>query len=196
MASYASIGELKASDRLNITDTASDNVLTDVVEAVSRWIDDVTGRRFSPATETRYFTAEARDVLWLDDISTAAGLLLYTDDDGDGVYENTWAATDYNLRPYNPRSGWPYEAIETTVNGNYYFPSTRKGVKVTAAFGWPSVPVQIKQACILQSERLFKRFATPLGSSGMSALGEVRLVIPSADGDVKALLAPFMRVIE
>jgi hypothetical protein len=30
----------------------------------------------------------------------------------------------------------------------------------------------------------------------MSALGEVRLVIPSADGDVKALLAPFMRVIE
>ncbi|MDF8020746.1 hypothetical protein P4802_15205, partial [Listeria monocytogenes] len=78
------ISDIKATDRLNITDTTSDIVLTEVVEAVSRWIDDVTGRRFSPATETRYFTAEARDVLWLDDISTAAGLLLYTDDDGDG----------------------------------------------------------------------------------------------------------------
>lgn len=196
MASYASIGELKTSDRLNITDTASDNVLTDVVEAVSRWIEDMTGRQFSPVTETRYYTAQARDVLWPDDISASAGLLIYTDDDGDGVYENTWAATDYNLRPYNPKSGWPYEAIEITPNGNYYFPSTKKGVKITAAFGWPSVPLQIKQACILQSERLFKRFATPLGSSGMSALGEVRLTIPAADGDVLALLAPFMRVIE
>ena len=169
MASYASISDIKAVDRLNITDTTSDIVLTDVVEAVSRWIDD---------------------------ISASAGLLLYTDDDGDGVFENTWAATDYNLRPYNPKSGWPFEAIEITTNGDFYFPSTKRGVKITAAFGWPSIPAQVKQACILQSERLFKRFATPLGSSGMSALGEIRLSIPSADGDVTALLEPFMRVIE
>lgn len=196
MASYASISDIKAVDRLNITDTTSDIVLTDVVEAISRWIDDVTGRRFSPVTETRYFTAQARDIIWVDDISASAGLLLYTDDDGDGVYENTWAATDFNLRPYNPRSGWPFEAIEITPNGDFYFPSTKRGVKITAAFGWSAIPSQVKQACILQSERLFKRFATPLGSSGMSALGEIRLSIPSADGDVMRLLEPFMRVIE
>ena len=41
---------------------------------------------------------------------------------------------------------------------------------------------------------LFKRFATPLGSSGMSALGEVRLSIPAADGDVLALLKPYVRI--
>jgi len=196
MLSYASIGEIKASDRLNITDTTSDNILTDVIEAVSRWIDDRTGRRFDSVTETRYFTSENSRILNCDDIATATGLLLYTDDGGDGTFENTWASTDYNLRPYNRRDGWPYESIEVTYNGLYAFPRIRRGVKITATFGWPSVPPQIKQACLLQSERMFKRFATPLGSSGMSALGEVRLQIPAADGDVMALLEPFTRLME
>ena len=196
MLSYASIGEIKASDRLNITDTTSDNILTDVIEAVSRWIDDQTGRRFDSVTETRYFTSENSRILNCDDIATATGLFLYTDDGGDGTFEITWSSTDYNLRPYNRRDGWPYEAIEVTYNGLYAFPRVRRGVKITATFGWPSVPPQIKQACLLQSERMFKRFATPLGSSGMSALGEVRLSIPAADGDVMALLAPFMRLME
>ena len=196
MLSYASIGDIKAPDRLNITDTTSDNILTDVLEAVSRWIDDQTGRRFDSVTETRYFTSETAKILNCDDIATATGLELYTDDGGDGVFENTWATTDYNLRPYNRRDGWPFEAIEVTYEGRYSFPRIRRGVKITATFGWPSVPPQIQQACVLQSERLFKRFATPLGSSGMSALGEVRLSIPAADGDVMALLAPFTRLME
>lgn len=192
--SYCTISDLKAADHLNITDTTSDNILTDVAEAVSRWIDMQCGREFYPTTETRYFTSWYNDVVFVDDISTTTGLTIVTDPDGDGTYDDTWTATDYNLRPYNPRSGQPYYAIERSLHGNFSIPSVPRGVKITATWGFTDVPEQIKQACILQSERLFKRFATPLGSSGMSALGEVRLSIPAADGDVIALLKPYVRI--
>lgn len=192
--SYCTIGDLKAADHLNITDATSDTILTDVAEAVSRWIDLQCGREFYPTTETRYFTSWYNDLCFIDDISTTTGLTIYTDASGDGVYEDTWTTSDYYLRPYNPRSGQPYYAIETRIGGNFIFPLVPHGVKITATWGFTDVPAQIKQACILQSERLFKRFATPLGSSGMSALGEVRLSIPAADGDVLALLKPYVRL--
>ena len=89
MISYCTIGDLKAADHLNITDTTSDNILTDVAEAVSRWIDMQCGREFYPTTETRYFTAWYNDLCFIDDISTTTGLTIYTDASGDGVYEDT-----------------------------------------------------------------------------------------------------------
>ena len=196
MISYCTIGDLKAADHLNITDTTCDLILTDVADAVSRWIDMYCGREFYTTTETRYFTSWYNDLCFIDDISTTTGLAILTDASGDGVYEDTWTTSDYYLRPYNPRSGQPYYAIETRIGGNFIFPLVPHGVKITATWGFTAVPEQVKQACILQSERLFKRFATPLGSSGMSALGEVRLSIPAADGDVIALLKPYVRNVQ
>lgn len=195
MTDYCTVAELKSSDHLNVIDGDSDVVLGDIIGAVSNWIDSVTGRLFGvTAVETRYFTSTDSRILFCDDISTATGLVIQTDDDADGTFENTWAANDYTLRPYNPKNGWPYEAIEVNYYGARTFPRHKRGVKIQAAFGFAAVPDPIKQACLLQSERLFKRMATPLGSSGMSAVGEVRLQIPAADGDVKALLEPFMRL--
>lgn len=193
-ASYCTIAELKLQDHLNITDADSDASLGDIIDAVSRWIDMYCGREFYTTTETRYFTSWYNDLCFVDDISTTTGLAIYTDASGDGVYEDTWTTSDYYLRPYNVKNGQPYYAIETRIGGNFIFPTVPHGVKITATWGFTAVPDQIKQACILQSERLFKRFATPLGSSGMTALGEVRLQIPNADGDVLALLKPYVRL--
>lgn len=191
---YCNLESLKAADRLNILDTASDALLSDVIEAVSRWIDEKTGRIFySVASSARYYTAVDYSVVFADDFQSVSAVA--TDDNNDGVYEVVWTTGDYEAIPYNLRSGWPYEGIETKSYGDYNFSRNKKGVKITAVWGWAAVPSNIEQACLLQAERLWKRFATPLGSSAMSALGEMRLQIPKADPDVEMLLAPFVRLL-
>src|SRR3989304_9171072 len=88
----ASLAAVKA--RLDITagDTADDTKLDNVIGAVSRKIDDITGRRFWQASETRYFKAKYADLLKVFDFTAISSF--HTDDDGDGGYENTWSAND------------------------------------------------------------------------------------------------------
>jgi hypothetical protein len=85
--------------------------------------------------------------------------------------------------------------VEVAPNGQFSFPAkVRKGVKITAKWGWPTaVPPAIKQACLLQSSRLFKRFATPLGSESMTALGRMTLTIPNLDPDVQQLISRYIK---
>ena len=131
----------------------------------------------------------------MDDISTSSGLTLVTDEDGDRTYEITWATTDYDLTSFNSTlDGWPYMMIETTPEGDYSFPGTKKGVKVTASFGWAAVPKTVVLACILQSNREYKRFNTALGQAGASAVGTITLTIPALDPDVEKLLCPYVRI--
>ena len=189
---YATLVEIKVADVLNIPNADHDTILESVIEGVSRAIDNWTGRFFFSSTETRYYTSVESDTLFVDDISTATNLTLYTDDDGDRTYENTWATTDFDLLPLNAETGgFPFTMIETTPNGSYTFPGTKKGVKITAAFGWAAVPKPIKSACLLQSVRLFKRYVTPLGQSATTALGTMTLQIPKLDPDICALISAY-----
>jgi len=181
---------------LNISNTDHDTILESVIEGISRAIDNWCAWRFFAATETRYYTAKNTYRLRVDGISTATGLTIYTDVDGDGIYENTWASTDYSLLPYNAvAEGVPFTSIETTLLGNYWFPRTRKGVKIAASFGWAAVPKPINRACVLQATRLFKRYVTPLGQAGATTIGTITLTIPALDPDVTMLLAPYKQII-
>lgn len=195
---YATLDEFKIPDVLNYaaTNTDHDTILESVIEGVSRAIDNYCGRRFYSTSETRYYTPENSLHIDVDDISSTSGLVVYTDDGQDGTYENTWAATDFDLMPYNAAlDGLPYTSIEVTPLGNYRFPIARKSVKITAAFGFAAVPKPINRACVLQSVRLFKRYITPLGVSASSAVGEIKLMIPALDPDVTMLLRPYERLI-
>jgi hypothetical protein len=192
---YATLTEVKGTDVLNFSNTDHDTILESVIEGVSRAIDNWCGRHFYSASETRYYTTKDPYCVRVHDISTASGLSVYTDIDGDGTFENTLASTDYNLAPYNALlDNWVYTRIEKTPLGLYIFPLTRRGIKVTAAFGWPSVPKPINRACVLQSVRLFKRYTTPLGQAGATAIGTIVMQVPALDTDVMSLLAPYKRV--
>lgn len=163
---YCTLAEIKAIDVLNISNTDHDTILESVIEGVSRAIDNYCARRFYNAVETRYYGAEFGRTIYVDDIASASGLTIYTDDGHDGTYEYTWASTDFELLPYNAAfNGLPFTQIETTANGSYRFPRGRKGVKITASFGFPAVPKPVNRACVLQATRLFKRYITPLGVS-------------------------------
>lgn len=197
---YATLADLKHQNRLNIntSDTATDAMLEAIIEAVSRHIDNVCNRRFyiDSSSQSRYYTARAGDYVFVEDIaSTDSDVTVATDVNGDGVVDDTFSDSDFNLLPYSANGdGLPYQKIEISDVGRYTFPKgVRKGVKITAKFGWPSVPTPITQACLLQSERIFKRFATPLGSESMTALGRMNLSIPSLDPDVEMLISRYKK---
>lgn len=194
---YCTTAELKA--RLwpyGVTPDAYDDTIFDqVVTAVSRWIDRFCGRRFytSAEDETRYFTAvDASELLGGDLVSVTS---LATDEDGDRTYERTWAATDYDLLPANASlEGLPYWMIGVTPNGNYVFPvNLRKAVKIVGKWGFSSCPADVKEACLLQCERIYKRKDAPFGVVGSpEAGGEMRL-IQKLDPDVAAMLAGWVK---
>jgi hypothetical protein len=117
---------------------------------------------------------------------------ILTDDGADGTYENTWASTDYNLAPYNALlDGRPFTRIEVTNTGNFRFPRLAKGTKVTASFGWPAIPPAVEVACILQTNRIYSRFKTPLGVAGSTSVGVMTMNVPRLDPDVMDLLHEF-----
>lgn len=193
---YATLAQLKATDRLNITDTNSDTTLEGIITAVSRAIDQQCSRYFykSTASETRYFTARESMRVRVGDIVSVTNL--YTDTmAGDRTYPYTWATTDYDLSPYDAGTfseKYPYNWIEATPLGQYLFPiGIAKGVKLDAVFGWNAVPAAITEACLLWSERFFKRYKTPLGISSMTALGEMSVKVPPPDPDVDMMLNNF-----
>lgn len=199
---YATLDELKHLNVLVIasSDSTSDDFLEGIIEAVSRKIDDTCHRRFyaDSSNTARYYTAIDSDFLFVDDIASRSSdsMVIEIDTNGDGTFDNTFADNDFVLAPYNADvDAVPYQKVEISSSGPYLFPAkVRKGVKITAKWGWPtSPPLPIKRACLLQSARLFKRYSTPIGSESMTALGKQYLSIPSLDPDVESLISRYIK---
>ena len=191
---YASLNETKAA--LRISDSVDDSLLEMAIESASRLIDGYAGRQFySSGTATRYYVADDDFVCEIDDISSST-ITLVTAMDADSVFDTTWATTDYQLEPLNgvlDGQAWPYTRIRAV--GDYLWPiqGGEALVKLTAVFGWPSVPIAIKQACIIQASRIYKRLDSPLGVAGFGDLGVMR-VSSSLDPDVAQLVGPYRRM--
>lgn len=194
---YASLADIKA--HIGVTDTVDDAQLERVVEVASRAIDDYTGRRFylDAAPSSRVFYPTNMLVAEVDDISTASGLVVKTDNDDTGTYETTWDANMFVLLPLNanvaspePR---PYSAFRA-INGNSWPTwNERPSLQVTAQWGWPdAVPGRVTYACLLKAARLFRRKASPDGIAGSAEYGIVR-ISRQEDPDVCGLLAHYCK---
>lgn len=194
---YATVYELQAQiDPTRVADyTAADDTAMEIaIEAASRWIDEQLGTRFYATTETRYYTADFSDLLWVDDL--LAVTTLKTDDDWDGTHEITWAASDYILEPRNNAlRGRPYRQIRVNVNGDQTFPrNVVDGVEIVGSWGYhngvsTTAPAPIRQACLLVAHRLWRRKEAIFGVAGTPGVGitTVQAKIQS-DSDVMALL--------
>jgi hypothetical protein len=191
---YATLTQVKAA--LRISDTVDDTLLEMAIESASRAIDGHAMRSFySSGTATRLYAADDSFVCQVDDLAGTA-ITLMTSSGGDGVFDTTWAVGDYQLEPSNGYTDGltvPYTRIRAVEN--YLFPveSEQNLVKVTGVFGWPSVPIAITQACVVQSSRLFKRLDSPLGIAGFGDMGAMR-VSRYLDPDVEQLVAPYRKL--
>lgn len=91
---YTTLAGFKSWAKITSTDATDDTLIEQIIEAASRAIDGVTGRRFNPLVMTRnYDTPEGRE-LWLDDDLAAVTTLTNGDD-------SVIASTDYVLLPSN-----------------------------------------------------------------------------------------------
>jgi len=189
---------------LGISDTVDDNRLTLAADAATQIVQAYCDRHFvQQATATaRVFTALDPWMLEVDDISTTTGLVIKTDEDGDGVFETTWATSDYQLEPLNGKQigqNWPYTRIRAIDAREWPLEYGQAVVQVTARWGWANpddaadyLPHPVEQAAQIQATSIFKSVDAPLGIAGFGDIGIMRLrqaIHPVA----AALLAPYRR---
>lgn len=181
---YATIRDLKA--RLDIINDDFDVDLEQILEAASRQIDGWCGRAFTAGDTVRRLTADSGFLMILpEDLYEITAIAV--DRDGDGVYETSWEVTDVDTQPYTV----PHQVLRPR-NGRV-FPSHRYAVQVTGLWGFGGdVPPAIREACLLQSARLYKRKDAPFGVAGTADHGQLQ-TISRVDPDVKELIAPFIR---
>jgi hypothetical protein len=186
---YATLIDVK--NALRITDALDDQMIETAIESASRMIDGYSARTFyNSGTAVRNFAA-TDDLNCIIDDAISVTTVESTDEIGDTYIQ--WKLTDYQLEPLNARSDglyMPYTGIRA-VN-DYTFPVVDQQalVRVTATWGWPAVPVAIKQATIIQASRLFKRLDSPLGVAGFGDMGAIR-VGRYLDPDVEQLVMPY-----
>lgn len=197
---YTTLVKLKAV--LTLAQTTHDADLERAVESASRAVDAYTGRRFyQDSTATAYyFSAEDPYLIPVIDISTATGLVIEADHNGDGTFENTFtvdsftATYGYRLMPRRPLTGHPWTALKA-ISGSFPV-GVDGGIKITVKAGWAAVPAEVEQATILQAARLLKRKDSPFGVLGPADIGsgsDAAVTVPKVDPDFRSLLAPLRR---
>jgi len=198
---YCSLADVKAAAR--ITDTIDDTLLELSIESASREIDSYTERVFYSTGGTpvaRVYIPQDIYLVETDDIISVT--TVKSDSAGDGTFDITWAATDFQLEPLNGRAGGiDTPATRIRAIGDYLWPvyeprnvnSNQASVQVTGVFGFATVPTAVRQACILSALRQYKRYESPTGVLGFSDIGAVR-VGTKLDPDVERMIQPYRKV--
>jgi hypothetical protein len=181
------LGKTTADDR--------DDLIIQAVAAASRMIDQRCGRRFyADATATpRTFTAHDRHLtvgdaqsLRIDDYVTGDDVTVETKTG----FAGTWTpVTGWEPGPDNADAdGMPW--TEVVYQAGWLGDTTK--IRVTARWGWPSVPDGVAQAAALLAARLYRRKDSPQGVLGSAEWGVAR--VSRFDPDVESLIAPYILI--
>jgi hypothetical protein len=186
---YTTLANVKAG--LRITDSVDDALIEQAIEGSSRRIDGYCGRFFYQKTATVKLFANDPWRLMLQDLVSITSLR--TDDDGDGTFEDLWAASEYFLEPTNATiQSRPYTAV-TAYNSGKTFPISNIPpiplIQIEGVWGWPAVPDDVEQACLLLSIRSFSRLNAALGVVGFA---DMAIQVRAVDPDVRDLLMPYV----
>lgn len=189
MASYCTTAELKG--WLRVTDPTDDSLIGAFGTAASAAVDDYCGRSFGSAagSATRTYQAEDSGLVYIDDLAGTAGVIVKTDDDGDGTYETTWDSANLTWEPRDAETTSAAYWRLRTANG-YRFTSD---VQVTADWGWTATPEQVKLAVRLQVARWYKRRDAPFGVVSFPEAGQTERLGAQLDPDVRLILGPLRR---
>lgn len=169
-----------------------EEALRTAVATASREIDEHCGRKFwlDRETSTRLYDGGFAQIL-IDDVGTLDELEVATAADGSTF--TTLVADAYELSPLNPVMDVPHAWwwLSEAPGSDTTWAWARR-IRVTARWGWSSVPEQVRLACVLRAVNLFKRKDSPYGVAGFGEFGVMRIRM---DPDVNALLQPFVRQI-
>lgn len=198
---YATLDEFQA--WAQIAGTAKVAQMELAVESASRAVDEWCQRHFwrdgtSGTPKARTF--ETCDPCLVDfgpfnDLTVVVVPTVETDEAGDGTFETTWAATDYQLLPFSRPTGRPHRKIEAVAALRFpvrhaHDTGRRDRVRVTGVWGWDAVPVEVKQATLIKATRVLTRMQSPNGVAGVGDFGPIR-ISRFEDPDVTMLLEPY-----
>ncbi len=200
MADYCTLAELKA--RIGKTFTVDDTVLTAYITAASRTIDRLCRRpdgfvALTTAT-ARTYTGSGKAWQRIDEcveITKVEAKGSVTDSDYVEWVPADWMA--FSGDPYRPDfNQLPYTAIMCSATGSYgAFVGglmTARGVptvRVTAKWGYATtVPTPIKEACIAQASRWYKRGQGVWADTVANAEVGVMLYSKELDPDIRNIL--------
>jgi hypothetical protein len=178
LTAYCTLSELQ--DTLRIGDAEDSEALMTAINAASARIDALCGRTFDrqPSPTERTFEVFEPGFVFIDDVSTLEGLTI-----NDADYAERFTPDPLNALVL----GEPVTALRAAPG------AVRIGdlLRVSARWGWPDVPVAIRQATIILAGRYFKRGDSLLGVAGFSDLGAV--MVRNVDPDVEQLVARYRR---
>lgn len=174
---------------------------TAAILSATRAVNAICGRPFTQQTVAtqQFFWPYSTDCCPVDDIATTDGLLVDVDIAGDGTYSQPWTLnTDFYLDPinriYNGIPNWPYVELRATFSTKWFplkriYTYMRPTVRVTAKWGWPVVPDEVKQATFIGAALLYKLGDAPFGNAGFGEFGVLRV---KENPIVNQLLMPYM----
>lgn len=197
---YVTVTEAKT--ELRITDDVDNATIANKITSASRSIDLFCKRQFGvlAAAEARYYTPWydedlRRWVCEIHDIQTTTDLVVKIDTGDDDTYETTLSASDYILRPRNAASTlrpWTQLAIKSSASQ----PMRRSdSVYVEGRWGWTTVPTTIKDATLLQVNRLLFRRDAPAGVAGSPSSGSEIRLLAKLDPDVEVMVKAYQRLV-
>jgi hypothetical protein len=176
-----------------IDDDIDDAEIQVAITAASRAIDEHCNRQFGKVTvpTERLYTAwydyeRCRWVVDIDDLATAAGLVVAVADVG--------TVDSYDLEPVNAVADgkvWTRLSIKSDSTGTPT--GAPNEISATATWGWPTVPVSVKQAAHLQTSRFLSRRDSPYGIAGSPDQGSELRLLSRVDPDVGVSLRGLRR---
>lgn len=184
---YTTLPEMKG--YVTVEDDEENAELELAIGSASRLIDDHCNRRFylDASTSARTYLLAARSApsvidlcgnMW-HDFDPATVPVVKSDDDGDGTFETTWTVTtDYQLEPLNHAEMEAEPQNQIRLCGSRFLrPAVfgRPQLQVTAKWGWPAIPISVKQACQIVARDIYKSKDAPFGIAGMSDVGPYRI---------------------
>lgn len=169
---YATLAEYKAFIAMRglggtvTPDVSDDSAIEIFIEATSRYIDNETGRRFyKDGSDTDYYFEAKENCIRLPDF---ASITTVSCDFANTRSYTALASTDYDELPDNHTAdGLPITGIAISPISTQYFPTQRRGVKITGKRGWAAVPTDIKNATLEIVNNLYS------SRSGQTSAGRI-----------------------
>lgn len=181
--------------------SADDAKMGYAITAAARAIDANTNRQFglTGSAVARYYTytgtyIDGRPAVEIEDLMTTTSLTVALDTGNEGTYTGTiTVGVDYDLWPRNAAAdGRPWTHIVLRRAPVFFFPFWAAGVRVTANWGWSTIPTEVTQASLIQAGRFFVRKDSLYGVAGSADTTQLRL-LARLDPDVALLLGSVKR---
>lgn len=188
---YATLAEFRAyAAPFGKTDSADDEVIADILEGASRWIDDETRTTFYARSETRYYDIpDGREISFDDYLLSCTSVV-----NGDG---STISAGNYALLPLNylPKTGLRLKQMSTQwwladSSGN-----TEGVIAVTGTWGYSSTTLaDIHEACLMIALAEYqRRFGENLGGTATITAAGVVIASQAAPSAAREIVDRYTR---